>query len=184
MAWVKIDEHFYDHPKWCDAPGDSIALWLALTAWCNRNDSTTGFIPEAKTRGLLNIKNVPRTLVDLCDRVALHKVPGGYLIHDYEEYQQPEKVKDIAAKRSAAGRKGAAHRWEEKRRAEEHAAAPPPADPEATDMANGMANAIAKTCPDTDTDSVVISSVRPNITSEVPDGPVDISKWAEARRMQ
>lgn len=153
MPWVRVDEHFYDHPKWHDAPGDSIALWLASTAWCNRNDSTTGFIPESKTRGLVNVKRVASTLKDLCERGAFHRVPGGYQIHDYEEYQQPEKVKEIASKRAAAGRKGAAHRWQAARVAKEHAAAPLPEPEDDPPIANRMANAIAKTCPDTDTDT-------------------------------
>ena len=58
MAWVKIDQHFYDHPKWAEAPGDSIALWLAAMAWCNRNNSLDGFIPTAKLHGLVNIRNL------------------------------------------------------------------------------------------------------------------------------
>lgn len=157
MAWVKIDEHFYDHPKWCDAPGDSIALWLALIAWCNRNDSDTGFIPETKTTGLVNVKNVRNTLADLCARKAIRKVRNGYTIHDYTEFQQPEKVREIAAKRAAAGRKGAANKWAERRRAAEYADAPPPPDPMANDMASAIANAspgpLANGWPDTDTDT-------------------------------
>lgn len=115
MAWVKIDQHFYDHPKWADAPGDSIALWLAAIAWCNRNDSVDGFIPTTKLRGLVNIRSLRRTSADLVDRTVFHPAERdattGYLIHDYPEYQQPDKVKAIAAKRAAAGKRGASIRW-------------------------------------------------------------------------
>jgi hypothetical protein len=127
MPWVKIDEQFYDSEKWADAPGDSIALWLASMAWCNRNNSVAGFIPTVKTQGLVAVRNHRRTLADLCDREAFHQVDGGFIIHDYTEYQQPEKVKAIAEARSAAGKKGARARWADK--------TPP--------MANGMAIAIA-----------------------------------------
>jgi hypothetical protein len=186
MPWVRVDEHFYDHPKWHDAPGDSIALWLAATAWCNRNDSTTGFIPEAKTRGLVNVKRVANTLKDLCERDAFHRVPGGYQIHDYEEYQQPEKVKEIATKRAAAGRKGAAHRWEAARTAKEHAAAPLPQPEDDDPMANGIANAIAKTCPDTDTDTEALTkssvlTVVPNRNSDDDDVRKVLDLIADAR---
>lgn len=143
MAWVKIDDQFYDHPRWADAPGDSIALWLASMAWCNRNDSTTGLIPRTKTHGLVNVRNLKTTLADLVARGALHESPAGYVIHDYAEYQQPEKVRQIAEKRAANGRKGAAKRWEEYHR---HRATPQ-ANGIPTAMAQPIANAIAKQCP-------------------------------------
>ena len=32
MVWVKIDDHFDEHPKWADAPGDSMfQFYRALT---------------------------------------------------------------------------------------------------------------------------------------------------------
>lgn len=154
MPWVKVDEHFYDHPKWADAPGDSIALWLAAMAWCNRNDSTSGFIPDAKTRGLVNVRQLGRTLQDLTQREAFHKVAGGYVVHDYEEYQQPERVREIAGKRAAAGRKGAAHRWAEKRRQAEIDDGTGPGNDMANEIASAMANGPAGEWPDSDSDSV------------------------------
>jgi hypothetical protein len=109
--WVKIDDQFYDHPRWCDAPGDSIALWVATLAWCNRNDSTEGLIPRTKIGGLIKVRSLRNTVTDLVDRGALDETDAGYLIHDYAEYQQPEKVRAIAAKRAETGRKGAEARW-------------------------------------------------------------------------
>ncbi len=114
MAWVKVDDSFYDSEKWAEAPADSIGLWLAAMAWCNRNNSVRGFIPELKTQGLVHVRNHKATVVDLCRRGAFHKVDGGYLIHDYEEYQQNDKVKRIAEERSKAGKKGARARWANK----------------------------------------------------------------------
>ena len=139
MAWVKIDENFYDDPRWADAPCESIAVWLAAMAWCNRNQSTTGFIPEAKTRGLVNAKNASKTCADLVARGAFKKVIGGYVIRNYVEYQQPEKVQELSRKRSEVGKRGAAIRWGERARAAEHAEAPPPAEPPAEPIAIAMA---------------------------------------------
>jgi len=136
MAWVRIDEEFYDHPRWAEAPGDSIALWLAAMAWCNRNDSIHGFIPVAKTSGLVSVRNVKRTCADLVDRGAFEPTAGGYIIHDYEEYQQPEKVKEIREKKVAAGKKGAIARWVKKG-----------SKPMADAIANGVADAIANEWP-------------------------------------
>lgn len=131
MSWVRIDDHFYDHPKWATAPGDSIALWVAAMAWCNRNGSFDGFIPTTKLAGLVNIRSVTRSAKDLVERHALETTDDGYLIHEYAEYQQNEKVKAIREKRSKAGRKGASVRWGTH------------GSEIAKDMPNPMANAIA-----------------------------------------
>jgi hypothetical protein len=147
MVWVKVDDHFDEHPKWADAPGDSIALWLAALAWCNRNESTEGYIPALKLQGRVHVRNLKRTIDDLVARQAFRPASGGYLIHDYAEFQQPEKVKAIREKRSAAGRKGAAVRWSEKARAAEYDAAPPHTDDMAPGIADGMPNAMANECP-------------------------------------
>lgn len=115
MAWVKIDQHFYDHPKWVSAPGDSIALWVAAMAWCNRNESIEGFIPTTKLHGLVAVRSVKRTTGDLVQRRAFHEADldgvAGFVIHDYAEFQQPDKVRALGNKRSEAGRRGAAIRW-------------------------------------------------------------------------
>lgn len=127
MTWVRIDDHFYDHAKWATAPGDSIALWLAAMAWCNRNESWEGFIPSSKLTGLVNIRNPKRTASDLCARRAFVKHGDGYLIHEYADYQQNDRVRQIRDARSAAGRKGARVRWGK----------------DGTEIANPIANAIA-----------------------------------------
>jgi hypothetical protein len=155
MVWVKIDDHFDEHPKWADAPGDSIALWVAAMAWCNRNDSTEGYIPAFKLEGRVKVRNLKATVADLVKRDAFHPAEGGYVIHDYPEFQQPEKVREIRQKRSRAGKRGAAARWGAKANATEYAEAPAHTDAMAndianempSDMANEMPNAMANGCP-------------------------------------
>lgn len=142
MVWVKIDDHFDEHPKWVGAPGDSIALWLAAMAWCNRNDSIEGYIPALKLAGRVHVRNLKKSIADLVERGAFHPAAGGYVIHDYPEYQQPEKIREIREKRAAAGRKGAAVRWGERARANEYCEAPAHTDADALGMANAIANAI------------------------------------------
>lgn len=153
MAWVRIDEAFYDSRKWTGAPGDSIGLWVAAMAWCNRNDTREdarqGIVPEFTVKGLINVRSIKATLTDLCAREAFHRVDGGYLIHDYEEYQQGERVRAIREKKAAAGRKGAAGRWGDKQEPPDMADAMAPA------MANGMADAITEKWPETGPDPVL-----------------------------
>lgn len=123
MSWIRIDDHFYDHPKWATADGDSIAMWLAAMAWCNRNESFDGYIPAHKIAGLIKVRNAKATCTDLVKREALARHGDGFLIRNYAEWQQNEKVKAIREKRAENGKKGAAARWGQ--------------------MANGMASAIA-----------------------------------------
>lgn len=123
MSWIRIDDHFYDHPKWATADGDSIAMWLAAMAWCNRNESFDGYIPAHKIAGLIKVRNAKATCADLVKREALSRHGDGFLIRNYAEWQQNEKVKAIREKRAENGKKGAAARWGQ--------------------MANGMASAIA-----------------------------------------
>ena len=53
MAWVKIDDHFDEHPKIAQAGPLAVAVWLAGLAYCNRN-LTDGFIPWSKAQGLVS----------------------------------------------------------------------------------------------------------------------------------
>lgn len=111
MAWVLIDDEFYDHPKWRTAPGDSIALWVAAIAWCNRSEQWEGRIPTNKLAGLVNIRNSRRTIVDLEVRQAMHRDGDSHVVHDFAEWQRVEKKKAISEARRAAGKKGATGRW-------------------------------------------------------------------------
>lgn len=140
MAWVRVDDGFYDHPKWHSATAEMVGLWVAAMAWCNRNDSVEGFIPTGKLAGLVAVRNLKSVCAALVASGAFHDADGGYLIHDYEEYQQNEKVQAIRAKRSEAGKKGATARWGNSKPA-----------------ASGMANAIATECPDPGPDPVTSS---------------------------
>lgn len=111
MAWVLIDDEFYDHPKWRTAPGDSIAMWVAAIAWCNRSEEWSGAIPTHKLGALVNVRNAKATIRDLEQRGALHRDGDCHVIHDFAEWQRVEKKKAISEARRAAGRKGAEARW-------------------------------------------------------------------------
>jgi len=104
MGWVRVDDAFYDHPKFGEAGPMGIALWITALAWANRN-LTDGFIPEHRIKLLLSWDGVAWNMwtnglfgggEDVSpELVAKHLVavglwaeaPGGYQIHDYLEYQ-------------------------------------------------------------------------------------------------
>ncbi len=141
MTWVKLDDHFDEHPKIQAVGPLGIALWTVGIAYCNRN-MTDGFIPWSAARKLLSWeflgpedeKGRPvyqvavscgmagddvtcAFVIDLLLEAGLwEEVDGGYLIHDYLDFQ-PSKA-DLEAQReklhetrSQAGRAGAAARW-------------------------------------------------------------------------
>lgn len=153
MPWVRIDDAFYDHPKFDRAGPLGVALWVVGLAWSNRN-LTDGFIPDSKVRTLIDWTGIAWRLwssdagfgggtdaeaVDVADHLVecdlLERVEGGYLIANFHDYQPSaaevrKKQQDIAAVRSDAGRKGAEARWNGK----------PDGNGDGSAMANRMAN--------------------------------------------
>ena len=130
MPWVRIDDHFNEHPKLAGAGPLAWALWLAGLAYCNRN-LTDGFIPWSTAGSLVawefldssgpsKIYVGTDTMVSddgevtsayvialLVEAGIWDKAPGGYRVHDYEDYQ-PTKAQVIAEREAkvAAGRAG------------------------------------------------------------------------------
>jgi hypothetical protein len=113
MAWVRISDDFYDHPKFDAAGSLGIALWVAGLAWCNRNLSD-GFIPRKAAMRLLDFEDAAEAVAhadrngvtnapsntDVTPAVARFvaerlvkaglwdEVEGGYRVHDYLDYQK------------------------------------------------------------------------------------------------
>lgn len=116
MAWVKLDDHFAEHPK--IATAGPLAGWLHVCAlcYCNRH-LTDGFIP-ARVLGTLtdftgitdeaNGEAKPKQLASVLLDVGLwEEADGGYQIHDYLEYNPSrDEVLATREKRAEAGRIG------------------------------------------------------------------------------
>lgn len=132
MAWVRIDDSFASHPKVVAAGPLAMAMQVAALCYCNR-ELTDGFVPRAVARTLLDwqIEREDGRLFDvgvtcgmqgddvscswvidvLVEAGMWEVVDGGYLIHDYLEYQpsraQVESERaSLSEKRAAAGRLG------------------------------------------------------------------------------
>lgn len=116
MAWVKLDDHFAEHPK--IATAGPLAGWLHVCAlcYCNRH-LTDGFIPARVLGTLVDFTGIndeangeakPKQLASVLLAVGLWEAAeGGYLIHDYLDYN-PSRDEVIATreKRAEAGRIG------------------------------------------------------------------------------
>lgn len=110
MAWFKVDDHLYSHPKWLSLPKGSRALWVTAGAWC-AGQLLDGFIPEAALPILDGTRAEAKRLVD----VGLwREVKGGWRFHDWGAYQpMKQAVMDKRSKDAERLRK-----WREARDAE------------------------------------------------------------------
>lgn len=127
--WVKIDDHFDEHPKLMKLGPIGWGVWLASLAYCNRN-LTDGFIPREKAESIggrwrLHVggrvlqlmtsdgKNIDELTTDeviesMVESGVWTKTDGGYKIHDYEQYQPSKET--VLAKRKAGADRLARHR--------------------------------------------------------------------------
>lgn len=117
MAWVQLDDEFPEHPKVWALSDAAFRLHTAGIAFCNRQ-LTDGFIRGDKVPAL-----VPRfrksTLAELVDRALWLPIMDGH-IYEIRDYLQWNKSKELIteerdrlkAVRSAAGKKGAQKRWQ------------------------------------------------------------------------
>lgn len=104
MGWVKIDDHFTDHPKIVQAGPLAIAMQVAGLCYCNRY-LTDGFITRSAVKKLLDLDDIEcsgnvranknatwANIVESLVEVGMwRECEGGWIIHDYTEYQQPRK---------------------------------------------------------------------------------------------
>lgn len=121
MPWVRIDDHFNEHPKHARVGPLAWGVWLAGLAYCNRN-LTDGFIPRsvamtlacfevvdsegrvwklARTSGMVGEDvDMGWVIQLLVDAGLWEEVPGGYRVHDYHDYQPSRE--EVEAEREAA----------------------------------------------------------------------------------
>lgn len=139
MAWVRLSDDFYDHPKFDKAGVLGIALFTAGLAWANRN-LTDGFIPRKAALRMLDfedavdaVRNADRngvtntlhnddltpaitrsTVQALVDAGLWHVEEDGYRIHDYLDYQYSKEQIEASQKSNAARQKA----WRDRKRTE------------------------------------------------------------------
>lgn len=124
MPWVRLDEQFARNPKVLTAGPLGMAMQVAALCYCNEY-LTDGFVPRSVANMLLDFEglafvwthnemfgggdDVEASMVvkSLVEAGLWDEAPGGYLIHDYLEYQ-PSKAEVLAQReqRAEAGRQG------------------------------------------------------------------------------
>lgn len=151
MPWVRYDDQFPKHRKVLEVKAvdrTALTLHLLCETW-SASTSTPGLVSDAaaieEAGGKARAKRWAKVLVEAdlwhapghdCPRCP--QIDKGYVIHDYPIYNPHE---ELAAKRSDAGKKGAAARWgkQGKRHGNPMAnAMPEPSDSHADASSNGV----------------------------------------------
>lgn len=114
MSWARLDDGFHDHPKVDGLSLAAVGLYTLCLTWAHRHRKTAvvpGHITEARVRKVAGNKG-PALALEL-ERATLWEAEpnlGGWVIHDFTDYLPKERDPD---ERAAAGRKGAASRWQD-----------------------------------------------------------------------
>lgn len=109
MAWARIDDNFFNHPKVYKAGKDAVLFHIA--ALCHSNAFLTeGFIEDAIINliGKQAFQKHPVGLANKLVEVELwERVNGGYYIHDFLKYNHSKaEIEQIKSKKSYAGSLG------------------------------------------------------------------------------
>jgi hypothetical protein len=98
MAWFKVDDGFWSHPKTLALSNDAVALWVRAGTW-SCQQLTDGFIAD---HALPMFGNWPKAVAELVEVGYWDRDSErvGHVFHDWSDYQEEsEKVK---ARREAA----------------------------------------------------------------------------------
>ena len=115
MAWFRIDDHLYSHPKWIGASKGSRALWASAGSW-SAGQLLDGFVPASVLPILGGNRREATELVE----AGLWAVDtDGWRFHDWQDYQptrravmdkrrkDAERIADWRARKDAE--RGSAH---------------------------------------------------------------------------
>lgn len=105
MTWAKVDDHANEHRKQLAAGAEACWLWTCGLMYANRQTARDGFIPDGVLGMLYPFKSPGKLAAKLIGVGLWHRVPGGYLIHEFTWWNQTREQRDAEL---AAGRERAA----------------------------------------------------------------------------
>jgi hypothetical protein len=119
MSWFKVDDKFHSHPKVKGLKAvDPLGLWLLCGSYGSDHPKLDGRVSiEVAADFCANASKARKFAAELVRRGLWEADGDGWRFHDWIEYQPSadevsERRAALSEKRSIAGRKGAAKRWQ------------------------------------------------------------------------
>lgn len=109
MPWVRFDDQFPIHRRIAGLSDGAFRLHVAAICWCARN-LTDGYVASVDVEHVSRSRRPWRQVDELVGAGTWHVVDGGWLIHDYLEYQ-PSKAQVEQERKGRAERQA---RWRAK----------------------------------------------------------------------
>lgn len=88
MAWFKVDDGWWSHPKTLQLSDTAVSLWTRAGSWSCQH-LTDGFIPSSALRTL---GGTPKFAGELVKVGYWEKADGGWLFHDWADYQEASET--------------------------------------------------------------------------------------------
>ncbi|MFS0258267.1 hypothetical protein ACL1CL_04910 [Corynebacterium striatum] len=116
MSWFKVDDSFYDHPKFLDVPNAAIGLWAKAGAWCGKH-LTDGVIPATQVKLFKGTNSQINALISARIWIEDRSENGAkvYRFHDWNNYQ-PTREQKLKEREESAERQ---RKSRERKRAEQ-----------------------------------------------------------------
>lgn len=123
MSWLRIEGRLPNHRKIAPLSDAAFRLHITAKCWCVE-ERTDGRLPKAIPATLPaapKAKAITKVIQELTGAQLWHDEGDAYQIHDFRKYNPPGKPSpvesrsgdpELSEKRSAAGQKGAAARWQ------------------------------------------------------------------------
>jgi hypothetical protein len=109
MPWIRLEDTFTEHPKVLEVGQRAAWVHVRAISYCSVH-LTDGHLSPAVARAVGATTSIAEALVEA--RLWEKNGDGGYLIHDYLEYQpskahveEQRRIKSEAAKKGGASKK-------------------------------------------------------------------------------
>lgn len=95
MAWFKVDDGFYDHPKVEELPNAAVGLWVKAGTWCAKHE-TDGVIPATRVKAFKGTASQTRALIEcgLWSQTTTNSGAKAYSFRDWFDYQPSREERE------------------------------------------------------------------------------------------
>lgn len=95
MAWFKVDDGFYDHPKVEELPNAAVGLWVKAGTWCAKHE-TDGVIPATRVKAFKGTASQIRALIEcgLWGETTTNSGAKAYSFRDWFDYQPSREERE------------------------------------------------------------------------------------------